>query len=526
MKLCVILIFLFHFSLATFGQNSVSDSLDFFDAEKEVQGRTSQKIDSVQAFFLHGTDSLRQLYHKRLERIDSVELRLQVGLSQINSTRSSLERFLNTNYLDSTNTRFKILADSLTLIKKYAARGSTILDSINSLREKTFVELNSKLQSSKEKASGKLNGLNLPSQLEEKVREVSSRISDFQMDASKFNIPDLTAINDFEIDGLKNLDLGSVKDIDMKHLNDLMNRGDLQNFSEVTGEIQEHVKALEDVTKGTVGGIETIENLAESRASELTGLEGIKNQTEELKELGVLTERIKNPDSLKEFAIEQAKEIAIDHFAGKEEQLTQAMQTLARYKSEYPSLNSISEIARKPPNEMKGKRLVERIVPGIALQVQKKGDDIMMDFNPYASYRFSGRISAGVGWNQRCAYNLDRDRFNTLARIFGPRIFGEFKLWGGFSPRVEMEIMNTTIPPFARSRSPDPLQREWLWGAFVGIKKEYRFIRNVNGTASVMMRLYNPHHKSPYADEVNARFGFELPYERKSRNIFRAKSTK
>lgn len=57
---------------------------------------------------------------------------------------------------------------------------------------------------------------------------------------------------------------------------------------------------------------------------------------------------------------------------------------------------------------MKEKPLIERIVPGIALQVQKKGDDLMVDFNAYAGYRFTGRITAGLGWNQRVASTLIR----------------------------------------------------------------------------------------------------------------------
>lgn len=46
---------------------------------------------------------------------------------------------------------------------------------------------------------------------------------------------------------------------------------------------------------------------------------------------------------------------------------------------------------------------------------------------------------------------------------------------------------------------------EWVWGAFAGMKKEYKLIKNVKGTAMVMARLYNPQHKSPCADVLNVR---------------------
>ena len=140
----------------------------------------------------------------------------------------------------------------------------------------------------------------------------------------------------------------------------------------------------------------------------------------------------------------------------------------------------------------------------------------MVDFNPYAGYRFTGRITAGLGWNQRVPYNIDAAKFSSDERIYGPRIFGEFKLWKGFSPRAEIEVMNTSIPPYTGTPTVDPSRREWVWGTFVGIKKDYKFFKNIKGTAMVMMRLYNPDYKSPYGDVVNARFGFEFPMKKRA----------
>ena len=241
----------------------------------------------------------------------------------------------------------------------------------------------------------------------------------------------------------------------------------------------------------------------------------VKDQAQVLDEYKGIAEKMQNPDSLKALAEQEIKQVAVDHFAGKEQQLKEAMETMAKYKAKYPNLNSISEITKRPPNEMRGKPLIERIVPGIGLQIQKKGDDLTVDFNPYAGYRFTGRITAGIGWNQRIAYNVDRTNFNPHARIYGPRTFGEFKLWKGFSPCAELEVMNTNVPPLTRTPSLIRRKREWVWGAFVGMKKEYKFLKNVKGTALVMMRIFNPDRKSPYADVVNARFGFEFPMKKK-----------
>jgi hypothetical protein len=46
------------------------------------------------------------------------------------------------------------------------------------------------------------------------------------------------------------------------------------------------------------------------------------------------------------------------------------------------------------------------------------------------------------------------------------------------------------------------------------MKKDYTIYKNIKGTAMVMGRLFNRDHKSPYADVLNVRFGFELPMKK------------
>lgn len=81
---------------------------------------------------------------------------------------------------------------------------------------------------------------------------------------------------------------------------------------------------------------------------------------------------------------------------------------------------------------MKGEPFIERLIPGIAIQIQKTGDDFMVDFNAYARYGLREELPLGTGWNQRVAYNLDKNLFNPEPRIFGPRVYGKFKLWKDF----------------------------------------------------------------------------------------------
>jgi hypothetical protein len=105
--------------------------------------------------------------------------------------------------------------------------------------------------------------------------------------------------------------------------------------------------------------------------------------------------------------------------------------------------------------------------------------------------------------------------FTNHSPVYGPRAFGEFKIGKGFSPRAEFEYMNTLIPPSILKINSEIKYTQWVPGAFVGMKKEYQFFRNVKGTGMVMFRLFNPDHKSPYADVINVRVGFEFPMKKK-----------
>jgi len=84
---------------------------------------------------------------------------------------------------------------------------------------------------------------------------------------------------------------------------------------------------------------------------------------------------------------------------------------------------------------------------------------------------------------------------------------------------VEVEVMNALVAPEDQPMRMDLGTREWVYGAFFGLKKEYRFLKNVKGTALVMTRLFDPHHKSPYSDVLNVRIGFEFPMKKKVKNL-------
>ena len=442
MKLYVIIL-LFWFSIVvSFGQNREPSMMDIDLDQKKLAERSNYKIDSIQSGFYQKSDSLKNLYKSKLSRLDSSQSTLKGKLDSLISLQLSTKHLAIGNKIDSAQSGVKSKFDSLTA-RLHTDKIKVALDNINHLRDSTLTSLNKKLQSVKDKSLEKLNALNLPPQIKDKASTVTRAISDFKIPASELNISSVDLKGNMTLSKLDNLNVqspfggtGNVGGMESV-------KGEMTGIKGITDKASGYGKDIQQISKGDYSEVKELPKAAEAKAEELSGMNEIKGQTQVLDEYKGTAGKMQNPDSLKEFAVQEVKQMAVNHFAGKEEQLKQAMEVISKYKTKYSSLNSISEITKRPPNEMQGKPLIERIVPGIALQIQKKGDDLMVDFNPYAGYRFTGTNYSGHRVEPTCGLQHRKTKFNPDARIFGPRAFGEFKLWKGFSPRAEMEVMNT-----------------------------------------------------------------------------------
>jgi hypothetical protein len=379
--------------------------------------------------------------------------------------------------------------------------------------------------------AGKLPSGQLPGEVQNatgKIGDLQEKLSNAEQQVpgiSELNIPDTglpqlpnADLGNLDLPEMPELSIPEMKDInlspDLSSINEKINFGgldQLDGIKEKLGGATEQIDALKNISSDPDKAITTtLENVQEVGAlkEELAGVDALKNN-----EFMETAEMLKNPETIKTEVVEKA----VNHFAGKEEVLQQAMQTMAKYKQKYESLNSLSDIKKRPPNPLKGKPFVERLLPGVGLQVLRN-DDLFLDVNPYIGYRIYPRLTAGAGWNQRIGFSLEHHYFTSPSVIYGPRAYVEFKTWRGFVLRLEGELMNTRIPPTIQRVLNDTDERDWVKTAFIGVKKEYRFLKNVKGTAFVMCSIYNDHRKSPYGDVVNSRFGFEFPLKKKARS--------
>jgi hypothetical protein len=80
------------------------------------------------------------------------------------------------------------------------------------------------------------------------------------------------------------------------------------------------------------------------------------------------------------------------------------------------------------------------------------------------------------------------------------------------SPIWKAGPMNVYIPGFNATQEGN---RVWVWSAFVGIRKDYQFMRSVNGNVQILYNVYDDHDNSPYLDRLNVRMGWDFPVRKK-----------
>jgi hypothetical protein len=444
-----------------------------------------QRMDSVRNSFNNEADSLKNKYQSSVGKVDSEK-------GKVNHTIDSLE-------------------DLHLPTGKYTKQ----LDSLQQARSKLDGEFTTKADALKAKTTDKLKGLDLPPQYNEPLQQITQSVDGFNLKSDFVKIPELNVPGY----SLPKLNGGGLGDLSL-NTNGLAKipgvpkvETPLGDLSQLTDKAKGYGGDLKNISSGNLNDVKELPKTIEDQAGKIDGVGALQKETAGFKAMNDKLGAANNPQAAKDKAAAMVKEVAVDHFAGKEEQLKAAMDKISKYKQKYSSVSSLKDLPKRPPNAMKGKPFIERLIPGLYLQYQQK-NYLLFDFNPYAGYRIGGRFTSGLGWNQRYAYSKKNHEWNSRSRIFGPRVYVDFNMGKGFIAHLESEMMNAFVPSTIVG-NPDTGKREWVWDMMTGLKKEYKIYKNLKGTVLIQYNLFNPHYKAPYVDRLNSRIGFEYSLKKK-----------
>jgi hypothetical protein len=281
----------------------------------------------------------------------------------------------------------------------------------------------------------------------------------------------------------------------------------------VTDKAQEYGKEVRSVANEDLGEVKSIPDAIENKAQSLDEIKELQKHQGlgEMDKYKDMSEAAKDPEAAKAVAKQEVIKYARDHFAGQEKALQAGMDQLTKFKEKYPNMPTADQLKKRVYNAMAGKPFIERLIPGFTFQVQKTSN-VLIDISPSLSFRISGVWNAGIGWNERISFQ----KWNQLVpidRIYGPRAFTSVIVMKGFGVKIEAEKMNTYVP--TNPLTTDAGHRDWVWSLFVGIKKDYRISRWINGNIQTLYNLYDDHDNSPYSDRLSVRMGFEIPMKKK-----------
>lgn len=316
---------------------------------------------------------------------------------------------------------------------------------------------------------------------------------------SELAIPEIKPLTDGEISGVENIE--AVTEV----------RDKIEPMQELGSDLKGYNEDLDKIKEGDLTKVEALPESIESKVGELDEVEAF---SKEAKEFEAIKKNWNDPEMLKEQVYNKAKETAINHFAGHEEELKAMMSKVSEVKSKIPSPEGPIDILAKRQKFFKDTPLVERFLPGIALQFQKQ-ESFWLDINAYTGFKISGRFIGGIGWNERVAYNFDKWYWDNKYRIYGVRSFLNFKVKDILSLKAEVELMNTPIKSIGFNSASEIIGRGWVWSYFAGVKKEFQFSKHLKGNVQMLYNLYNPERQSPYTNKFNIRMGFEFPIFKK-----------
>jgi hypothetical protein len=468
------------------------------DSVKEQANEALQQARNTQA----ALDTLRQRLGNKIDSLSRQPNPDRLLLARLDSLRSGLDSLSLKNWV----------ADAQGLPGKAAQ----VQDSVNHKIMAWQQKVSSKLEGFNQ--HGADLGINLPSV---SLPHVGSGLPNL---SPNIGLPSLGVNPDLDINlpainqagatlpGSVNMPQVNSPDLSLPGLGDTGKK--LGAVNDVSGQVKGYTEGARELASGNVEKMEQLPKNLEQQVMESDAMEAAqKEMTEGINYAEMVQKWNSDPDYARELALNKAKEEAVNHFAGHEEELKAAMQQLGKLKAKKSDAEGVVDLFKPRQNDLKGKPFRERLLPGLSLQFQNSTNQ-WFDFNFYLGYRISGRITAGAGWVERISENLKEWEYHPEERAYGPRVFAEIKVKRGFHLRGEVEYLNAQVlSPYLNQQ--DVSGRAWVWSYFGGIKQSFDLSKKLRGNVHLMYNLYNPEKRSPYVSRLNVRVGIELPYRKK-----------
>ncbi len=287
-----------------------------------------------------------------------------------------------------------------------------------------------------------------------------------------------------------------------------------------TNKVKEYEKDISQIKEGNVEKVKSVPKELENAAGNVAELKELKGETQQLtkvknslEQYQAMMEEMKSKKPSREDAEKLAKRELQDHFANEQSKLKAGIAELDRLKKKYHTIPDSRYLPKHAPNIMRGKPFRERIVPILSFQ-SFSSKDVLIDFQPTVAYKVSGRLRPGWGGSYRVEASSTSVSY---AKVYGFRVFNDYRFIGSNYFRVEAEWMNIAPSVWSRYSFPaDPVQKEWRFRLNAGVVKTYPISKRFAGQAAILYNVADLT-RFPSSNNTSLRFGFEYKFKIKNR---------
>jgi hypothetical protein len=472
----VVFFFIFSFVFAVIhAQDSLSHKpVSKFDSivnhkTLSVDSLHNKSLDSLQKNFNHRTDSLQKAFEAPMNK-------LQAQLNHLHHKKDSLAKLnLSTQ---------------------------SVTDEIESVQQKQTAkwnELNSSIDQVKKETLSKASALQLPPQAQNEINALTKNIQGF-------SAPDLSKMSGLQSNLSGNI--GSQLSIPSSNIPSLRNLN--TNASELSSLSQAEALNKEISQVQSKATLESAEKTVTNDLSQNAGVKSMLNEQAQVKDMAGQIATMNDPKNAEALAKQQLQP-AINHFAGKEQELKSAMDQVSKLKQKYSSVKSMAELPKRRPNPLKGKPWIERVIPGMNYFIMNK-HITLVDFNPYIGWRFTPNLRASIGWNERVGishYNFNTPKYE---RVYGLRASASYTWAHGINFMISPEVMKAYVPSLG---TPDAKHQALVWGLYAGVRNDFPIYKSIKGHSEVLYNFAQQPFQNIYGDRVSFRLGIEVQLKKK-----------
>lgn len=297
---------------------------------------SAQSVDSL----ITSVSSLDTVTKGGIEKLDSIHTSVAIRYHSLKNLHDSI-----VSVADARITKLNQRIDSLRKFNLPTTKLTNTLDSIVKLKSEKIAAITSTVEKLKPEVYEKVNSLKLPPSLSEKGGQLTSAMDKLNVslpntDLPKsfqnpvgFDVPTIkNPLSDQELGGLNlpNVNVPSVG------VDGLANVGDQVN--QVESQIGQLPTNMDDVGK-----------LAEDQASNISAIADVEKELSQVNDVTKMAGTLQDQEQLKQQVVSEVKEQAVEHFAGKQEQLNKAMESISKYKNKFPTVTSLNDLQRNGP---------------------------------------------------------------------------------------------------------------------------------------------------------------------------------